>query len=257
MNNDTSKWNARLLGVLTPHAARRKEVLDQTDKISAGLTIPIRRAASAPEIVPVKPRRAVVATAQAGAARAGEPELAHAVYEQIVETIRTVGNTAERLPATAAKFHEEEWRDLLLFILNANFEGAVQGEAFNGTGKTDLLLRFKDKNAFIGECKFWSGAKAFGDAIDQLLSYTVWRDSKAALILFIRNKNASSVIEKADAAIRDHACFITARPPAAPESRRDYLVRAKDDSERRISLAFLPIVVRTPVQSDERSTATQ
>jgi len=47
-------------------------------------------------------------------------------------------------------------------------------------GKTDILTRVEDRNAFIAECKFWMGEKAFLAALDQLLSYLSWRDTKTA-----------------------------------------------------------------------------
>jgi hypothetical protein len=50
----------------------------------------------------------------------------------------------------------------------------------NGRGETDLLVRHQGLNAFIGECKFWDGPRKFSGAIGQFLSYTVWRDNKAA-----------------------------------------------------------------------------
>lgn len=37
----------------------------------------------------------------------------------------------ERTP-TAAKLREEELRNLILIVLNANYEGAARGEVFNG-----------------------------------------------------------------------------------------------------------------------------
>jgi hypothetical protein len=64
----------------------------------------------------------------------------------------------ERLAETANKLageNEETIRDLLLFILNSNYQGAATGETFIGHGKSDVLLRWHDRDAFIGECKYW------------------------------------------------------------------------------------------------------
>ena len=104
----------------------------------------------------------------------------------------------ERLPITAQKFDEEGIRDIALFILNANYQGEAAGEVFNGAGKTDIMLNYRDRNAFIGEIKFWPGPERFSDAVDQLLSYTVWRDTKAALILLIKDVRATTAIRGAD-----------------------------------------------------------
>src|SRR6266536_3341128 len=116
-------------------------------------------------------------------------------------------------------------------------------ELFNGAGKTDVTLRYRDRNAFIGEFKFWSGSKNFTEAIDQLLSYTVWRDTKAALVLLIRGVRATTAIEGADDTIRAHPQFRLARPTADQTVRRDYLMTSNSDPERHISVALLPVVI--------------
>jgi hypothetical protein len=90
---------------------------------------------------------------------------------------------------------EEDLRQHFLVQLNGQFDGAASGETFNFTGKTDILIRVEGRNIFIAECKFWSGPKAFIETIDQLLGYLSWRDTKAAVIIFSRNKDFSSVLE--------------------------------------------------------------
>src|SRR4029077_3780088 len=67
------------------------------------------------------------------------------------------------------------------------YEGDAAGETFNFQSKTDILIRKDGKNVFIAECKFWKGEKAFGETLDQLLSYLSWRDTKTAVVLFNRN----------------------------------------------------------------------
>ena len=81
----------------------------------------------------------------------------------------------ERSPRAFAGMKEEDLRLLLLVPLNGHFEGQATGETFNGEGKTDILIRERNKNIFIAECKFWHGAKSFTEAIDQLQRYTTWR----------------------------------------------------------------------------------
>jgi hypothetical protein len=172
-----------------------------------------------------------------------EPHVADAMYEDVLRTLGSLARALERLPRTASRFREEELRDVALFILNSNYEGAARGEVFNGNGKTDLLLAWKDRNAFIGECKFWKGTKGFSDAIDQLMSYLVWQDTKAALILFIKHGEPTDVIEKADKALRAHASFRSASEAVDRAVRRDYIMVSAADSQRYIKLALLPVVV--------------
>ena len=70
--------------------------------------------------------------------------------------------------------------------LNGQYHGAATGETFNCKGKTDILIRHQDKNIFVAECKFWEGYEALIKTTNQLLSYTTWRDTKTALIIFSR-----------------------------------------------------------------------
>jgi hypothetical protein len=92
-----------------------------------------------------------------------EPTLGEKVYEDILQTIFDVGKVMERLPSTYSNRKEQELRDLFLLYLEPRYEGSATGETFNGQGKTDILIRHKNSNVFIAECKIWSGAQ--GDAI--------------------------------------------------------------------------------------------
>ncbi|MGW5388369.1 hypothetical protein [Nocardia sp. NPDC003963] len=147
----------------------------------------------------------------------------------------------ERTP-TAARLGEEEIRDLILFVLNANYEGNVHGEVFSGKGKTDLLLTWESNNAFVGECKIRRGPEKFGEAIDQLLGYVTWRDTKAALVLFVKKGSPTAIFGAAHAQITTHASYVSSKPPEG-EPRRDYLLRTPSDPSRRIDLASVIVVV--------------
>lgn len=252
VNQDIAPWKARMESRVVAAVNARKAALDAAASLTTQLEIPLHSVDSSIAVqVPVK-RKAVRPTSGMTAAGVeSEPAIADKIYQDVLRTLRHTGNSFERLPRTMLRFKEEELRDILLFILNSNYEGDAAGEVFNGDGKTDILIRFQDRNAFIGECKVWRGSKQFTAAIDQLLSYTVWRDTKAALILFIRNSEVSSVIEAADNVIRQHPNFVSAANPREAESRMDYLLHAADDSARNIRLALLPVILREPqLQSD-------
>lgn len=102
---------------------------------------------------------------------------------------------------------EEALRQHFLVQLNGQFEGKVTGETFNMSGKTDILLREGERNVFIAECKFWKGPKGFGQAVDQLLGYARWRDSKTAILVFNRGTETSTVLAGIDTAMKEHANF--------------------------------------------------
>jgi hypothetical protein len=82
-------------------------------------------------------------------------------------------------------------------------------EAFNMSGKTDVLVRHPEgRNLFIGECKFWEGSKSFSETVDQLFSYAGWRDTKLAVVMFVREKGLTGVVEKARDALGEHDQFV-------------------------------------------------
>ncbi|MET8158387.1 hypothetical protein ABZT47_18590 [Sphaerisporangium sp. NPDC005289] len=241
--NDVQGWVTRLRLEVSRAVRERKELLDHAESLSSELNIPLAPAPPDQQVhVPLTRKRLRIEPAAPDPGR-DDPRLAEDMYEDVVRTISGMSRAAERLPATALHLGEEGFRDLLLFTLNANYEGAVRGEVFNCTGKTDILLSWKDRNAFIGECKMWRGQKKFVDAIDQLLGYTAWRDTKAALILFIQGGNPTEIIKKAGEAIRSHPAFWSAAPTTEPELRQNYLMKAPQDSQRFVTMAFLPVVI--------------
>jgi hypothetical protein len=116
-----------------------------------------------------------------------EPVLDEKEYQYILQILNSMSLVIERSPTSFASLDEEAIRDHFLIQLNGHYEGGATGETFNAAGKTDILIRVENKNVFIAECKFWRGQKAFDEAIDQLLGYLTWRDSKCA-ILVLTNK---------------------------------------------------------------------
>ncbi|HMF02967.1 MAG TPA: hypothetical protein VKK06_23970 [Terriglobia bacterium] len=127
--------------------------------------------------------------------------------DHILSVIENMVLVMERSPHAFAKMEEEALRDHILVQLNGHYEGQATGETFNFTGKTDLLIRADGKNAFVGECKFWSGPKKFLETIDQLLGYTTFRDTKTALIIFNRNKEHTSVLASVKETLQQHPLF--------------------------------------------------
>jgi hypothetical protein len=198
-------------------------------------TVPIKRR----NLRPVRPAGTPTATPFAP-----EPAMAASDYEAALAVLRNSRNALERTPSLAAKLSEEQIRDLLLVNLNAYFEGGAAGEVFNGGGKTDILIRVEDRNIFIGECKVWAGPSTMDQALGQIFRYLVWRDTKAAILLFIRNKDVSAVITKAVAKIQAHPNY-KRRGPSHADDRLDFVLHAQDDIEREIHLALLPFALRT------------
>lgn len=221
---------------------RRKERILNDLAVEDALDIPVRTAAAPRPPVPARRTHVTLQARTAQTPFVPEPVLADAIYQDVLQQVRAWATSLERTPATAAKLNEEELRDLLLGNLNTYWQGGAGGELFNGSGKTDILIRHGDRNAFIAECKIWHGSKGVADALDQLLGYLVWRDSKAALIMFINTKEPSTTIKKLHAAVEAHPSHALTMNATNSGSRVDYVITA-DGEGRRVSLAVLPVVI--------------
>lgn len=214
-----------------------------------GLNIPLGEAKKGSINIPLQPTELSMVSIQKSAAKnTSEWQLAEQMAEALVETIASFSRALERLPKTASSWldqDEEALRDLLLFVLNANFKGHVTGETFIGEGKSDILLRWKDRDAFVGECKIWRGPKTVSDGLDQLLDrYTLWRHSHIALIVFIKDtRDASKAIASAYQEILEHRRTTRALDGREQSERSDFEVLASGDENKPTRLSFLPVVI--------------
>lgn len=136
-----------------------------------------------------------------------EPVLDERVFEHILGVIRMQARQMEQSPGTYEQMGEEDRRQTIVAMLNTHYDGRAHAEAFNVSGKTDILIRHDGRNLFICECKFWEGAEGFTGTIDQLFGYTGWRDTKLAIVMFVREKGLTAVLKKARAALESHPQF--------------------------------------------------
>lgn len=220
---------------------RRARVLSDR-ALQESLGIPVASTGSPPPAVPARRKHVSLSTRTTQSASVPEPVLDDAIYQDVLDAVRAWSNSLERAPRTAEKLDEEELRDLLLANLNSYWQGGAGGELFNGSGKTDILIRHDDRNVFIGECKVWHGPKGVAEALDQLRGYMVWRDSKAALVMFIKTADSAATVAKLHAAVEAHPSHVLTKASTNPTHRADYVVTA-DDEGRRVSLAVIPVVL--------------
>lgn len=159
-------------------------------------------------------------------------------YEAVLSLIKHLSLVIERNPHTFVSMEEPDIRNIILVILNAVYEGTATGETFNGSGKTDILLRHEGQNLFIAECKFWEGKKELTKAIDQLLGYITWRDTKTALIIFNRTKDFTSVLRKIQETVKEHKCYKLELPSTETAIFR-YKFHRSDDAHQEFFLSVL------------------
>ena len=193
--DDHNKGAPRVIQMaLEQKLSKAKAALDAV----ADLGIPIKQR-SAPDtfVAPVKRRKRPVSRPSVSNKKfAPEPVLDQVEFEHILRVLKSMSLVIERSPASFTTLDEEAIRTNFLLQLNGHYEGLATGETFNASGKTDILIRVDDRTVFIAECKFWRGAKSFSEAIDQLLGYLSWRDSKCALLIFNQTKDSSAVRQK-------------------------------------------------------------
>lgn len=234
-------------GGLSAHAksvlqARKTELLKRRD-LTASLGIPIRTRSpatptvSVPPPTAIRPQRAKPPTASPGS-YAPEPTLDEDAYRDILANIWSVGGSMERSPSTFAKFAEEELRDQFITYLTPRVDGTTTGETFNRAGKTDILVRHEDRNVFVAELGMWKGSQAFVAKIDQMLGYLTWRDSKAALVMFVPNKNFSNPAGDAQVAIATHATHVK-RVGEPEDAWTDHILHLPDDPGREVHVALM------------------
>jgi hypothetical protein len=179
-------YNAQLELPVRRAVAARRQRLEKHKGIADLLNIPLQARAGAPSIEPIRleTKNPPPLPVPPRTGLRPEPGITDADYERILKIIRHEGLSFETTPATFAKHGEEGLRDIILAHLNGHFEGGATGETFRRKGKTDIRIEDGERSAFVAECKVWRGAAEITGALDQLLSYLTWRDSKAALIVF-------------------------------------------------------------------------
>lgn len=128
-------------------------------------------------------------------------------YHSALEAIHRTGKMFERVPSTYSNKGEEDLRDHILVSLSS-LTGSITGESFNKAGKTDILYQVNGSNELIAECKFWGGEKVFLSTLDQILRYLTSRDRQVAVVLFVRNKDFTSVAREIPLYAANHPNYV-------------------------------------------------
>ncbi len=231
--------------------SRKRQKAEGAVGAVAALGIPFRRRDQPPTFAAPTRRRESPVTRPSVMKETFKPEpvLDEQEYEHILGVLRSMSLVIERSPGSFASLDEEAIRTHFLLQLNGHYEGSATGETFNASGKTDILIRVKNRNIFIAECKFWRGPKSFGDAIDQLLGYLTWRDSKCALLVFNQTRDSSSVRQKMHEVV---LARLEHRKTLAHDPNGDsrYVLIKKEEPGREIHLCTMVFDVPKPQPRD-------
>lgn len=210
MNRDITEFNNSLDYFIRNELNQRKQKLQLIESKAETLGYPIKKRGDPPKtfqvpimqkeirLIPFKGDKTITKP---------EPTIAMDVYESILEICLSMSLVMERNPKTFREFNEESIRDIFLLVLNAFFKGEATGETFNKKGKTDILIRHKNANIFIAECKFWAGPKILHETINQLLGYSTWRDTKTAIFFFNKSVDIATILKKIDEEVKKNGYY--------------------------------------------------
>jgi hypothetical protein len=229
---DIETWNRSLPNLVKSRFTARKEKLLRDSSVVESLGFPLRKREGVPNSysVPVKKKISITRPATKSEPYKAHPQIDEETYQDILKVLRNMTLVMERSPSAFENMEEEDLRMHFLVQLNGAFEGDATGETFNHEGKTDILLRKDGRNLFIAECKFWAGPKVFSDTIDQLLNYLTWRDSKTAIIVFVRNTAVSTVLSKIPQLLSNHPQFVSESKVSSNEEFRVRMKSKRDDA---------------------------
>jgi hypothetical protein len=238
MHRDLEAYKTSLAPFARAAVVRRRTALGVAASVAADLGLPIRRRDGRPETyrLPDIRRSPKFEKPEAKIVHKAEPALEMAEFDNILSVMDNMTRVIEMSPASFAAMSEEDLRNHFLVQLNGQYEGRATGETFNFTGKTDIVIKEDGRNVFVAECKFWDGEASATRAVDQILGYLGWRDTKAALLIFNRRKGFSAVLGKLWRAVGSHSqCEIELG--TSSETSRRYRLQRQDDKERKVILA--------------------
>ncbi|RZK26662.1 MAG: hypothetical protein EOO43_02125 [Flavobacterium sp.] len=243
VNTFVRSWNDELPNLIKELFLKRRSHLQHENDFFAAINIPIdpdTKTIFTPSTIRKKdiPQPKISQRKE----YSSEPNMAKSMYEDILKIIYEAGRSMERKPSLYVGKDEESLRDQFLFILETRYYAVTAtGETFNRSGKTDIILKYAEdgSNLFVAECKFWTGAAGFIETINQLFErYLTWRDSKVAVMMFVKNKDFTSVLLNIANTSRTHPYFVRDNGKRG-ESSFSYLFRLPQDSNKHVYLEIM------------------
>lgn len=241
-NRDIEEGNARLRDIIRPvWEAKRRQVEEHassTRSLLQELNIPLYQDPNATaRPVEIEPRQLrTVIQRPTARTEVPEPSLKGEDVTQLVDFIERYTRQFEVSPKTYGKMDEEELRDLLVGMINANYPGSATAERFSKLGRTDISLQVDSRHILICECKFWSGAKAYAEAIEQLFGYLTWRQSYGVLLHFCRLKDMSRALSEGQRGTSEHPSFTQGSLSSQAETRFSSRHAHPQDSEKLVEV---------------------
>lgn len=230
LNDDIESMQEKFRKDARKAIERRRDNIETKQQVMDDLGVETGTPGDQGYVVPEKKRDIQITASESDSTSEILPEQ---TFVEILDIIDDLGLNIERSVERVRDLDEESLRDIFLIGINSHYAGLATGETFNRTGKTDILLRYDNKNLFVAECKFWKGQSQYKDAIDQLLDNLTVRDTQASLLIFSKNHSYSQMQERVREATKDHKKYET-----QPSEFADHDVyRFQNNSETTVKVA--------------------
>lgn len=244
LDSDINKFNSSLYSQIKSHVSDEKKRVQQRNSLIEQIGIPLKKRDNIPATftipAPVEKKRVNVEYPKIANSTPLDPALDDRIYQDILSLLNDVGKAFEKYPSTYEKKKEEDIRDILLLFLETHFTTmSATAESFNKDGKTDIMLKYQSNNVFVAECKIWGGKKRLLEKdITQLLNYLTWRDSKAALLIFVKEKSISTILTNIQETIKKHPHF-KKELGAKDASWFNYRLTLPEATDKEVSVAVI------------------
>ncbi|MBC9785877.1 hypothetical protein H1S01_15430 [Heliobacterium chlorum] len=243
LNEDVEKWNKELHYLISNIFNSIKDKYKSERDFFAAINVKVNKNTETVFSTPIIKKKDVPRPSVSDNKEfSSEPTMSLEMYLDVIKVIYEAGKSMEKKPSLYIDKDEEGLRDQILFLLETRYEGiTATGETFNRAGKTDILLKYADDNSnlFVAECKFWKGASELNKAINQLFErYLTWRDSKTALIFFVKNQSFTQVLNIIKNESKKHKYFSSEKNNRG-ESSFAYEFFLPQDREKRVFLEII------------------
>ncbi len=203
INHENKTFPEQVRQIVSSQQGSIKAKDQKLDELSTMAGIPLVKRADVSTVVPtaVRVRRKIAPLVPPTPKEQQRPVLEREKFNAIVDLIDNQCRQFERTPTAFQGMREEALRDIILSSLNAVFEGAAVGEAFQGLGKTDVHLWISQGEVFIAEIKIWGGPATLAEVVSQLLERLTWRDAFGVAVVISRNADFGAALEGIEAAL--------------------------------------------------------
>jgi hypothetical protein len=151
LNEDFDEVEEKLWRIARHTIEKQRETVDTNQAVMAGLGVDTGDFTEPGYVVPEKKRKIQLPSL---IEESSDDVLADRTFIEVLDLLDDLGRDLERSVIPVRDLEEEALRDIFLMGISSHYAGFATGETFNRGGKTNILLRYKNENLFVAECKF-------------------------------------------------------------------------------------------------------